>query len=137
MRDAIRPANLTDMGALCCLIVDDNTGFLESARLLLEREGLRVVAVASTCEDALLHIETLRPDVVLIDVDLGHESGFDVVRSLQDRFGPSTPDLILISIDAEQDLAELIAETPVLGFIPKTHLSAEAIHALRHGRSHT
>jgi len=135
MRDAIRPANLTDMGALCCLIVDDNTGFLESARLLLEREGLRVVAVASTGEDALLHIEKLRPDVVLVDVDLGHESGFDLVRSLQDRFGPSTPDLILISIDTEQDLAELIAETPVLGFISKTDLSAGAIQALRHGRS--
>lgn len=123
------------MGALCCLIFDGNAGFLESARLLLEREGL-IVAVASTGEDALLHIEKLRPDVVLVDVDLGHESGFDEVRSFQDRFGPSTPDLILISIDTEQDLAELIAETPVLGFIPKTHLSAGAIHALRHGRGH-
>jgi CheY-like chemotaxis protein len=134
MREAIRPAKVTDMGALCCLIVDDNTGFLESARLLLERQGL-IVAVASTGTDALLRTETLRPDVVLVDVDLGPESGFDVVRSLQDRFGPSTPDLILISIDPEQDLVELIAETPAVGFIAKTDLCAAAIHALRRRRS--
>ena len=135
MRAAIRPANLKDMGALCCLIVDDNTGFLESACLLLERDGL-IVAVARTGEDAFLHIEEMHPDVVLVGVDLGHESGVDLVRSFQDRFGQSTPDLILISLETEQDLAELIADTPVLGFIPKTHLSAEAIHALRLGRSH-
>jgi len=46
MRDGTRPVNLADM-ALRCLLVDDNSGFLQSARLLLEREGMSVVAVAS------------------------------------------------------------------------------------------
>src|SRR4051794_41015109 len=61
-----------------CLIVDDNSGFLRSARLLLEREGLSVVAFASTGDDAMQQVDALAPDVVLVDIDLGGESGFDL-----------------------------------------------------------
>ena len=128
MRDATSGANLAGMSPRC-LIVDDNPGFLQSARLLLEREGISVVAVSSTGEDALRHAEELRPDVVLVDVDLGDENGFDVVRRLHDRLGP-TPDLILISIHAEQDLAELVETSPAAGFISKSQLSAGAIRNL-------
>jgi CheY-like chemotaxis protein len=129
MRDAPQPANLLNV-SLRLLIVDDNPGFLQSARLLLEREGLGVVALASTGEEALRHVEDLSPDVVLVDVDLGEENGFDVVRGLRDRLGASTPDLILVSIHAEQDLAELIAASPAVGFISKSQLSAGAIRTL-------
>jgi DNA-binding NarL/FixJ family response regulator len=129
MRDATRPVNLTRMPRRC-LIVDDNSGFLHSARLLLEREGISVVAVASTGEEAVRHVEELRPDVVLVDVDLGAESGFDVVRSMRNRLGPSAPELILISIHVEQDLAELVAASPAAGFICKSQLSACAIENL-------
>jgi DNA-binding NarL/FixJ family response regulator len=134
MRDATPPANLTGM-ALRCLIVDDNRGFLQSARLLLEREGISVVALASTGEEALHHTEELRPDVALIDVDLGEENGFEVVRWLHDRLGPATPQLILISIHTEQDLAELIAASPAVGFISKSQLAAGAIRSLLDGRT--
>jgi DNA-binding NarL/FixJ family response regulator len=133
MRDALPPANLLSV-TLRLLIVDDNPGFLQSARLLLEREGLGVVAVASSGEEAFRHAEDLRPDVVLVDVDLGDESGFDVARGIRDRLGASTPDLILVSIHAEQDLAELIAASPVVGFISKSQLSAGAIRTLLEGR---
>jgi CheY-like chemotaxis protein len=132
MTDGQRPVNVAHM-ALRCLIVDDNSGFLQSARLLLEREGLRVVAVASTGEEALRQTEELRPDVVLVDVDLGRENGFDVVRRLHDAhdgLGPPAPRLILISIHAEQDLADLVAASPAVGFISKSQLSAGAIRTL-------
>jgi DNA-binding NarL/FixJ family response regulator len=118
---------------LRCLIVDDNPGFLHSARLLLEREGLSVVALASSGEEALRQTEELRPDVVLVDVDLGNENGFDLVRSFHDEFGPSTPNLILVSIHTEQDLAELIECSPAAGFISKAQLSAGAIRTLLDG----
>jgi CheY-like chemotaxis protein len=116
---------------LRCLIVDDNAGFLRSARLLLEREGISVVAVASTGDEALRQTEALRPDVVLVDVDLGLESGFDLVGRLHDGRGASRDlNLILISCHAEEDLTDLIAATPAVGFIAKPHLSAGAIHDL-------
>jgi two-component system, NarL family, nitrate/nitrite response regulator NarL len=65
-----------------CLIVDDSRAFLDAASVLLEREGLRIVGVASTGREALREAETLRPDVVLLDISLGDESGFNVARRL-------------------------------------------------------
>jgi CheY-like chemotaxis protein len=75
------------MAALGVLIVDDNWLFLETARDCLEREGLGVVGVATTSAEALRRTEELRPEVVLVDVMLGGESGFELARHLaaQDR----------------------------------------------------
>ena len=112
---------------LRCLIVDDNAGFLRSARHLLEGEGMTVVGVASTGDDAVRQAEALGPDIVLVDIELGGESGFDVVGRLHGRLGPSPSDVILISIHAEEDLADLIAASPAVGFISKSLLSARAI----------
>jgi DNA-binding NarL/FixJ family response regulator len=68
--------------AVGVLIVDDNQLFLEAARGLLERQGLRVVGVAATTAEALRRAEELRPEVVLVDITLGGESGFDLARRL-------------------------------------------------------
>jgi DNA-binding NarL/FixJ family response regulator len=62
---------------LRCLIVEDSRRFLDSARGLLERQGITVVGVASTSAEALRLTETPRPDVTLIDIALGEESGFE------------------------------------------------------------
>ena len=108
--------------ALRWLIVDDSAGFLEAARALLEREGVSVVAVASTGEEALARVETLRPDVTLIDIDLGGESGFAVTRRLADDIGVDTRSLILISTDAREEFADLIESSPAAGFVSKSDL---------------
>jgi DNA-binding NarL/FixJ family response regulator len=52
------------------LIVDDNPGFLEAARTLLEQEGLQVVGVASTGAEAVQRAAELHPDVTLVGIDL-------------------------------------------------------------------
>jgi CheY-like chemotaxis protein len=113
-----------------CLVVDDSRSFLEAARLLLEREGLTIAGVASSCSEALQEARALRPDVVLVDISLGEESGFDVARRLvQDgRAGGMT--VILISTHSEADFADLIAESPAAGFLPKSELSASAIRRI-------
>ena len=109
------------------LIVDDNTHFLEAARRLLEREGMTVVGVASTTLDALRRAEELRPDVTLVDIELGQESGFDLARRLTEGTETPRPPVILISAYPEQDLADLIEASPALGFLPKSGLSGRAI----------
>jgi CheY-like chemotaxis protein len=115
---------------LRCLIIDDSPRFLDAARGLLEREGIAVVGVASTGAEALRSVEALRPDVTLLDIDLGGESGFEVATRLH-RDGRLLPSrVILISTHAEQDYAELIAASPVVGFLSKSALSAGAIRAL-------
>ena len=65
-----------------CLLVDDNAAFLEAASLLLQREGVNVVGVASNTAEALQQTHVLQPDVILVDVGLGDENGFDLARLL-------------------------------------------------------
>lgn len=120
--------------ALRCLIVDDSTGFLRSARSLLEREGIAVVGVASTGTEALQQTEELRPDVLLLDIDLGEESGFDVARLLERESSLPPSNVILISTHAEEDFADLIAASPTAGFLSKADLSASAIQEVLQGQ---
>ena len=109
------------------LIVDDNEAFLDAARALLERQGLSVVGVASTSADALQRAEQLQPNVMLVDITLGDESGFELARRVAARDGAGGPAVVLISTHAEEDFADLIAECPASGFLAKCDLSAEAI----------
>jgi DNA-binding NarL/FixJ family response regulator len=118
---------------LRCLIVDDSPRFLEAARGRLERQGVAVVGVASNSAEALQRATELRPDVTLLDIDLGGESGLKLARSLHGQAGVAPAPVILISTHAEQDYAELIAASPAIGFLPKTVLSADAIRGLLAG----
>ncbi len=113
-----------------CLIVDDSPRFLEAARGLLLREGIMVVAMATNYADAIRRAAELGPDVILVDIDLGGQSGFDVVRRLTNEADLAPPAVILISTHAEEDYAELIAASPAAGFLSKTKLSAGAIRDL-------
>ena len=112
------------------LIVDDNAHFLEAARDLLEREGTTVVAVASTSAEALRRAGELQPDVTLVDIDLGNDSGFDLARQLADATSGQRSTVILISAYPEQDLLELIDDSPAIGFVSKSGLSSRAIAGL-------
>lgn len=113
--------------ALRVLIVDDNASFLDAACVLLERERLDVAGVASTAANGLRLVEELRPDVVLVDIALDGESGFDLASRLVERAPTDGPAVILISTHAQEDLVDLIAESPAAGFLSKSELSADAI----------
>jgi CheY-like chemotaxis protein len=109
-----------------CLIVDDDQRFLAAAGNLLRREGVNVLAVASTGDEAVKLATDLRPDVALVDIDLGGESGFDVAKRLADLPGGPQP-VVLISAYSEQDFAELVSSSTALGFVSKPRLSASAV----------
>src|SRR3982074_3697628 len=111
-----------------CLIVDDSADFVGAARGLLECEGIAVVGVASTSADALRHFEQLRPDVTLVDINLGGESGFELAEQLHLAGGPSP--VILISTHAAQDFGDMIESSPAVGFLSKSALTCCAIHDL-------
>jgi DNA-binding NarL/FixJ family response regulator len=127
MRDYPNAGMLSGMSRRC-LIVDDNDIYLSEARKLLQRQGMSVVGVASTSSDALAIAESERPDIALVDVDLGAESGLDVARALAACQDPVP--VILISAYAENDLRELLADSPAVGFLSKSVLSCAAIDSL-------
>jgi CheY-like chemotaxis protein len=113
---------------LRCLIVDDNVRFGRIASVLLESGGLDVVGVVTSADHAVSRVEQLRPDVVLVDVDLGGRSGFEVARRLaRER---RSPDLILISAYDEHEYQDLIDVSPAVGFISKLDLTAAAVREL-------
>jgi two-component system nitrate/nitrite response regulator NarL len=118
----------TKLDGLRCLLVDDNEEFLESAARLLGSQGLEVVACASSREQALELLEALEPDVVLVDIVLGDDDGIALAQQLVDR-APSTR-VILISSYTRDDLGELLADSPAVGFLPKSRLGASAIARL-------
>jgi DNA-binding NarL/FixJ family response regulator len=115
---------------LRCLIVDDSPVFIAAARGLLEREDISVVGEASTGDEAVERVEALQPDVVLLDINLGRESGFALARRLESEAGIAPERMIFISTEAEADYADLIAASPVVGFIAKSALSGDAIREL-------
>jgi DNA-binding NarL/FixJ family response regulator len=113
-----------------CLIVDDNSSFRQEMGGLLNEQGLEVVGGAASAAEALQQIAELRPDVALIDIDLGRDSGLALATRLRETPGPAVPDVILISTHDEGAFAELIERSSALGFVPKTELSAAAIRRM-------
>lgn len=111
---------------MSCVIVDDNATFLKAARVLLEREGVTVAGTGSSVAEAFELARRHEPDVVLVDVVLGEEDGFDLARKLASE-GRS---VILMSAYTQSRYGALAPDTPALGFLAKTELSAVRICAL-------
>jgi DNA-binding NarL/FixJ family response regulator len=125
---ACTAASNTDGVIMRCLLVDDNAAFVETARRVLDLGGLRVTGTASTIGEALLLASELQPDVVLVDIALGNENGFDLARRLAESHAYLA--VIMISSDTKDDYADLVAGSPALGFLPKDELSADGIRRL-------
>jgi CheY-like chemotaxis protein len=115
------------------LVVDDNESFLDASCTLLRREGLEVLGVASTSAEAVRRVVDLRPDVVLVDVNLAGESGFDLARRLVQADQGHESMVILMSTQSAAELADLIADSPATGFLTKSGLSAGAIRRILNG----
>jgi CheY-like chemotaxis protein len=110
------------------LIVDDSAQFRDAATELLRRQGINVVGVASSIAEALQKAGELRPDLYLVDIDLGDESGFDLAQRLAAAPGLEPSEVILTSAHGEVDFADLVAASPAVGFLPKAGLSGVAVH---------
>ena len=113
-----------------CLIVDDNVRFLEAARSSLVRQGIEGVGVAATGAEAIARVEAFDPDVVLVDIGLGEESGFEVTRRLVDTFPRLRSRVVLISTRAEDEYADMVEISAAVGFLSKSHLSARTVAQL-------
>ncbi|MDQ3677803.1 MAG: response regulator [Actinomycetota bacterium] len=116
---------------LSLLIVDDHPGFRDLAYSLLGEQGFDVTGEAQDGESALAQVERLRPDVVLLDIQLPGIDGFEVASSLNRH--PSRPRVVLTSSREAADYGERLRQAPVLGFIAKRDLSGPALSALVKG----
>jgi DNA-binding NarL/FixJ family response regulator len=114
--------------SLSCIIVDDNEDFLASAKNRLENQGVSVIGQASSGDETMRLAEALRPQVALVDVELGDEDGIELARRLTSG-GLAIP-VVLISLRERDELAELIEGSGAIGFLRKQVLGAQAIEDL-------
>jgi DNA-binding NarL/FixJ family response regulator len=111
------------------LVVDDHPSFRASARAILEAEGFEVVGEAEDGASALAAVDSLAPEVVLLDVQLPDMTGFDVCEAVC-RLNGSAPAVVLVSSREACDYGDLIERSGARGFVAKADLSGEAIAAL-------
>jgi DNA-binding NarL/FixJ family response regulator len=113
---------------LTVLIVDDHEGFRQVARELLEADGIEVVGEAVDGESAITEAERLRPQLVLLDVQLPGIDGFEVAARLDAASDP--PAVVLTSSYSADSYRRRLAKSPARAFIPKGELSGGALAAL-------
>lgn len=107
------------------LIVDDHAPFRALARMRLGRDGYDVVGEARDAASALAAAEALRPDVVLLDVQLPDRDGISVAAEL--AAGAHPPRVVLTSSRPARDYGQRLRDAPVAGFIPKDEVSSSAL----------
>jgi DNA-binding NarL/FixJ family response regulator len=110
------------------LIVDDHAGFRGVARRLLQDMGSLVVGEAGTGAEALTQARRLKPDLVLLDIQLPDIDGMAVARSLSSDSDP--PAVVLVSSRDAADYGPRLDGCGALGFIAKADLTAESLAAL-------
>ncbi len=107
------------------VIVDDHADFRAQAAELLQSAGYVVVGSCRDGGSALDAIATLRPDVVLLDVELPDIDGFGVMARCDSL--PESPAIVLISTREIDDYGGRVGRSRATGFITKAELSARSL----------
>jgi CheY-like chemotaxis protein len=103
------------------LIVDDDAVFGDLAAELLGILGYAVVGYAEDAAQALAAVERLRPDAVMLDVNLPDSDGFRLAVLL--RNGDRPPRVLLVSSDPTQVRPDVLRSCGAVGFVAKTELA--------------
>lgn len=111
--------------ARTAVIVDDHAPFRAQAALLVEAAGYEVVASCGDGRSALAAISELRPDLVLLDVQLPDTDGFQLMAQLDGGLDP--PTVVLVSSRDAADYGTRIRRSGAAGFITKAELSAQSL----------
>ena len=111
--------------AVRVLIVDDHASFRALARMVLAADGFDVVGEAGDGADAITAARDLRPDVVLLDVQMPGLDGFGVAEALAQQ--PPAPVVVLVSTRSRTDYGRQVADSTAHGFIAKAELSGAAL----------
>lgn len=110
------------------LIVDDHPSFRISARRILEDAGYVVIGEAQDGAGGLAAARSLRPSIVLLDVQLPDLDGFEVALRLTGDDDP--PAVVMTSSRDSSDFGGMVARSGARGFVPKGELSGPALEAL-------
>lgn len=127
---------MDEQGAIRILIAEDHAMVRQGLRrLLLEDARLEVVGEARSGDEVLSLVLRLRPDVLLLDIDLPGQSGLDALQSLREH-APQAPRTIILSAFQEEEYIRRARELGVAGFLSKSSDGAhlrEAVYRVMAG----
>jgi DNA-binding NarL/FixJ family response regulator len=121
------PDTTTGSTAIRVMVVDDHPAVCQGLRLLLEPEGIAVCAEASGREDACFRLQTLRPDLALVDLSLGEEDGLTLVADLRKHELP----VLVYSMHEDGQRVEGAFAAGALGYVTKRELQGVLVQAIR------
>jgi DNA-binding NarL/FixJ family response regulator len=110
------------------MIVDDHQPFRSIARQVLTADGFLVVGEAADGAEAIRACGELRPNLVLLDIQLPDIEGLTVATILTSRIDP--PAVVLVSSRARTDYGSRIEDCGACGYIAKAELSGDAVRRL-------
>ena len=110
------------------VLVDDDVDFRSAARELFTFRGYSVLCEAGCVASALTLVRRRVPDVVVVDIHLGHESGFDLARELTGEH----PDLAVVLMSADEQAGEAghVRACGARGFLPKSEITSQDLAEL-------
>ncbi len=112
------------------LLVDDHQLIrIALGKILGDADGIDVVGEACSGEQALELARRLRPDVVIVDVDMPGMGGVEATRRLSAL--PSRPKVIVISVYAQSPYPQRMLEAGAMGYLPKGGKAEEVVEAVR------
>jgi DNA-binding NarL/FixJ family response regulator len=111
------------------LIVDDQQPFRDAAKIVFDLlDRFDVVGEATSAEDALTLVDSLRPDLVVMDINLPGMSGVDATREVAARHDGTV--VILVSTYEANALPRGASSSGALAYVHKEHLDADLIEQL-------
>lgn len=121
---------MTDTAIIRIMIVDDHPVVRAGlAGMLGTQPDMKVIASASSGSEAIAMLETVKPDVILMDLRMSGMSGLDAIRAINLRTDPPRI-LVLTSFDTDEDIYQTVgagAQGYILKDVPQDRL-LEAIH---------
>jgi two-component system, NarL family, response regulator NreC len=111
------------------VLADDHVLVRESLKSLLEREGFQIVAEASDGREALNRVESLKPDIAVMDISMPSLNGLEAARGIR-LASPNTKSILLTQHDEGQYVAEAL-ESGVKGYVLKSQVAGDLVHAIR------
>jgi two-component system response regulator NreC len=115
--------------AIRVVLADDHVLVRQSLKSLLEREGFQVVGEASDGQEAIRRVESLRPDIAVMDISMPTLNGIDAARELSRSF-PKTKSILLTQHDEDQYISEAL-EAGVKGYVLKSQVANDLVQAIK------
>jgi len=115
--------------AIRVVLADDHALVRQALKSLLEREGFQIVAEASDGREALHQLQTLNPDIAVMDISMPILNGLDAARQVS--FSSLKAKTILLTQHDEKQYVSEALEAGVKGYVLKSQVASDLVQAIR------